>query len=427
MSKSEGQARKAYLSAAEAVEMLGIRRQTLYAYVSRGLVRSVSHAGSRTRLYAREDIERVHLRSRVRSKPEAIAATMLDLGHPVVPTSITDISPEGPSYRGRLVVSLARQHVSFEQVAELLWTGMWHERPVRWPGPPQNAGIPRLLKHMSGDTARHQLSEVFALVVMHLSMGRGPVRERLLSGRPLESGREIIRLLTGCFGFLSQSGAYVPPRAGQSVAQSLLAALGRPLVPADVELLDATLVLLADHELSPGTFAARVAASAGCSVHSCVSAAILASSGTQVTLRYERVEQLLDQASSGRELIAHAKRLVGLGQALPGFEHPLYPAGDPRAAYLLQVLRERDAVPRDVGRVLSLVHAMAEEHEMHPRHELAVVAVCRVLELPKGTAAALFVLARIAGWQAHVLEQRLSSTMIRPRARFVHGGSALGR
>lgn len=427
MSKAPEPSRKAWLSAAEAVQLLGVRHQTLYAYVSRGLVRSVQGATARTRLYARDDLERVHLKSRARSRPEAMAATLLDRGHPVVPTSITEITADGPSYRGRLAVLLAKQQVSFEQVAELLWTGMWHDVPLRWPTVTRAQGIASLLKGFGSASARHQLPELFALVVMHLAMGRGPVQERLVSGRPLEAGREMVQVLTGCFGFLRERGRYVAPRPGRSVAESVLCALGRPLDAQDVQLLDAALVLLADHELSPGTFAARVAASAGCSVHSCVAAAILASSGAEVALRYERIENLLEQAGGTRGLLTRARHLLRSGLALPGFEHPLYPAGDPRAAYLLQVLRARRRAVGRVAEILVLVQAMAKEFDVHPRHELAVVAVCRALGLPRGTAVALFTLARIAGWEAHVLEQRLSSTMIRPRARFIPGaaGAAL--
>lgn len=83
--------------------------------------------------------------------------------------------------------------------------------------------------------------------------------------------------------------------------------MGRPAGEDGRAVLDAILVLLADHELSPGAFAARVAASAGCSVHSCLTAAIATSAGAEVARRYDRIEELLDRAGSNADLIAHAK------------------------------------------------------------------------------------------------------------------------
>lgn len=420
-------ARKDYLNASEAVDLLGVRRQTLYAYVSRGLVRSVPEPGSRLRLYSREDLERLHQRSRAGTKPDAIAATLLDLGHPVVPTSITEITPQGPSYRGRLAVSLARQGVCFEQVAELLWTGLWHDSPLRWALAPGSPDIVPLLRGIDRPTARHQLVEVFVIVVMQLAMGRGPVQERLISGRPLDAARNMIQVLTGCFGLLAERGTYVPPRRDRSVAESLLVALGRPVKEPDRELLDATLVLLADHELSPGTFAARVAASAGCPLHSCVAAAIAGSSGTAVGRRYDRIEEFLNSCGSTSALVRSAQRLFESGRELPGFDHPVYPRGDPRATQLFDLLRGRRDPARELARILALVDAVEKCFGLKPRHELAVVAVSRCLALAPGAPSALFVLARIAGWVAHVLEQRLSSTLIRPRARFVQAGAPTGR
>lgn len=410
--------RKDYLSAAEAIELLGVKPQTLYAYVSRGLVRSVPDEGSRARRYAREDLERMRMRSRAKSTPEAMAATLLNLGHPLVATSITEITPQGPSYRGRLAVSLAREGVCFEQVAELLWTGLWHDA-VRWEAPQHAAAIGPFLRSVDGTAVRHQLVELFALVVMRLAMGRGPVQARLISGRPIDVAREVIQVLTGCFGYLGERSSYVPPRPGRSVSESLLLAMGRPAGEGDRAVLDAILVLLADHELSPGAFAARVAASAGCSVHSCLTAAIATSAGAEVARRYDRIEELLDRAGSDADLIAHAKRMVDSGQSLPGFEHPVYPHGDPRAAFMLDLLRARRGAPRGVTRALALIEGVHKPFDLKPRHELAVVAACRSLRLPQGAPAALFVLARIGGWVAHVLEQRRSSTLIRPRAKFV--------
>jgi citrate synthase len=415
---------KDFLSASEAVEMLGIRKQTLYAYVSRGFVRSIGTGRSRERHYAREDLERIRARSKAQSSPEALAASTLNLGHPVVPTSVTEITPEGPRYRGRLALDLARQGAAFEQVAELLWTGLWHEAERPWSqvqAPPHLAGW---LRQLPDSTGRHQLLELFSLVVMRLAMGRGPLKDRLISGRPLDVAREVIVSLVGCFGLLSAAGTYQSVKPGRSVAQALLETLGSAPTPQDCALLNATLVLLADHELSPGTFSARIAASSGSSMHSCIAAAIATSSGMEIGRRYDRIDHFLSQAPRGGNLLEQARSQLQQRQELPGFGHPLYPHGDPRATHLLGLVAARKNKPAAVKNLLALVEQLNTLHGLHPRHELAVLAVCKALKLPAGAPAALFVLARVSGWVAHILEQRLTSTMIRPRARFVPPGSA---
>lgn len=415
---------KDFLSAAEAVEMLGIRKQTLYAYVSRGFVRSIGTGRTRERHYAREDLERIQARSRAQSSPDTLAASALNLGHPVVPTSVTEITADGPRYRGRLAADLARLGAAFEQVAELLWTGLWHEAERPWNQVQAPQHLAGWLRQLPASTGRHQLLELFSLVVMRLAMGRGPLQDRLISGRPLDVAREVIVSLVGCFGLLSTAGTYQSVKTGRSVAQALLETMGLAPSPDDCELLNATLVLLADHELSSGTFSARIAASSGSSMHSCIAAAIATSSGMEIGRRYDRIDQFLNQVPRGGNLLEMARAQLQQRQELPGFGHPLYPHGDPRAAYLLERVAARKTKPAAVRNLLALVEQLGTLHGLHPRHELAVLAVCKALKLPAGAPAALFVLARVSGWVAHILEQRLSSTMIRPRARFVPPGSA---
>ncbi len=409
--------KKDYVSAVEATEMLGVKMQTLYAYVSRGMIRSFPGKGSRTRVYAREDVERIHLRTKAQSSLEAVAASAMNLGHPIVPTSITEITSQGPNYRGYPAVELAQNGATFEQVAELLWTGLWHDTDMVWSAPPITSRDRALLRSIPAEDARHQLIEILSLVTLQLAIGRGSLKDRLRSGRPLDAARGVIHGLIGCFGFLGANGRYEEDKGGGSVAHRLLMAMGRPVNEKDCRLLDAILVLLADHELSPGTFAARIAASAGTPIHSCIAAAIAASSGTEVARRYEWLDEFLRSTRSASALKAKADQVVSSGQKLPGFDHPLYPAGDPRATVLMDFVRRR-ARPAAVRQVLALVDHLREEHGMHPRHEIAVVLACKSMELPGGAPTALFVLARTAGWVAHILEQRLSNTMIRPRARY---------
>ena len=118
--RSKSQPSQEFVSAAEAVSRLGVTRATLYAYVSRGLVRSVPGRG-RKRLYASEDIDRLQARSQARSGHGPVAGAALRWGEPVISSAITEITASGPRYRGKLATDLVSEGASYEQVAQRLW------------------------------------------------------------------------------------------------------------------------------------------------------------------------------------------------------------------------------------------------------------------------------------------------------------------
>jgi citrate synthase len=124
------------LSAAEAARRLEVKPETLYAYVSRGLVRSLPGSKKGRRLYVAEDVERLRARHVARAGHGAVAAGALRWGEPVLETALTQIdSAAGPRYRGLSAVGLAEEGVPFEAVAELLWTGELPSPLAPWPPP----------------------------------------------------------------------------------------------------------------------------------------------------------------------------------------------------------------------------------------------------------------------------------------------------
>ena len=122
----------AWLSGSEAAAFLGVKRETLYAYASRGLVLSEPGTHGRGRRYRREDLERLKARSDARAGHGAVAAGALRWGEPVLASALTSIDEGGPRYRGHRAVDLAAR-ASFEAVAELLWTGTLPDRRPDWP------------------------------------------------------------------------------------------------------------------------------------------------------------------------------------------------------------------------------------------------------------------------------------------------------
>jgi len=404
--------------------MLQVRQQTLYSYVSRGLIRSFTQPGRKARLYLRDDIERMSARSRARSGHGAVAASAMNLGEPITSTAVTEITAAGPRYRGRFAHDLARMHAPFESVAELLWTGLWPEHPPKWPVQRPAPSLSRLMDSLVALQTGDQVIEIFALVTLHLGVRRGSVSERIHKGRTLDAAKEIIHALVGCCGLSSSMGRYVPMQGGQTVLQGLLRALAIEPTEENQEAISSMLVLLADHELSPGTFAARVAASSGATVHACIASALCASSGLEIGRLYTRVHDFLDGASSKGVLLARARKLQKRGLVVPGFVHPMYPQGDPRAAQLLEIAGRREEKPPTLTAALAFAEQMRSQFGLLPRHEFSAVLLCRALGLPRCVPESLFAVARVAGWVAHVQEQRLSGALLRPRGKFVGAGEA---
>jgi citrate synthase len=410
--------RRDYASAAEAMKILNVRQQTLYAYVSRGWIRSVAQQGQKGKLYLRDDLTRVGMRSLARSGHGAVAASAMNWGEPIFPTSITEITEQGPRYRGHLAADLVRSGASFESVAELLWTGELNEK-APWPVRQPSVELVTLAATLTSLQARDNVLESFALVVLLLGMRRGPVAERLSQGKTLPAAREIMQAVVACCGFVGAAQALRPMQKGESMVTGLMHALAMAPTAENSEALRAMLILMADHELPPGTLSARVVASAGGTLHSCLASALCATSGVDIGRMYERVEDFLGQAPTTPALVRRAQKLHSQGQSVPGFDHPLYPKGDPRAAQLLQMVFARQNPSRELRAISRFIDEMRISTGLLPRQELALVVTARAMGLPRQATAALFVLGRLAGWVAHVQEQRAAGTLLRPRAKFV--------
>jgi citrate synthase len=237
-------------------------------------------------------------------------------------------------------------------------------------------------------------------------------------GQALVAAREVMQNLVSCCGFMGAAKRYVPLRKNELLADALMRALSVPHSAQNRSALQAILILLADHELSPGTLTARVVASAGGTLHSCLASALCASSGLEVGRIYERVDDLLGLEQTTPGLLRRARRLLAKGQSIPGFDHPAYPKGDPRAAQLLELARMRPQTAQSRA-IFRFIDQMRVGSGLLPRQELAVVVLTRAMGLPRQAALVLLALARIAGWVAHVQEQRAAGTLLRPRAKFV--------
>ncbi|HEY6511768.1 MAG TPA: citrate synthase family protein [Burkholderiaceae bacterium] len=399
----------AALSSQDAANYLGVKVETLYAYASRGLIKGLPGPRGAGRRYRREDLEPLRARS------AGPAAKAMRFGEPVLDSRITRMTAHGPEYRGRLATELARGPMPFEAVAELLWSGALPTAPVRWPrdGPaPPWRELARLLP--PGSPPLSALA-----VTLPVLAAADPLRFDTEPLGVVARARRLIPQLAASYALVLDPKRVAAASDTGDPVRALALALGAPLARKSLDLLRCTLILAADHELNTSTFAARVAASTGADLYACLSAAVGAFSGPLHGGASEHVEWLVREAGSPEGAVAAVSERMRRGEKLPGFGHPLYPAGDARVPPLLELaLAYKPRAPR-VRTVMALIDAMARAGRPRPNVDVALAAVCGALDLPIGMGPAIFAIGRSAGWVAHVLEQQRSGMLLRPRARFV--------
>jgi citrate synthase len=400
-----------YVSSRDALDILRVKRQTLYSYVSRGLIRRRAMPGHRTSFYNREDIHRLKSRSLARSGHGPAAASAMYWGEPVLETSITEITPAGPRYREFLAVDLAKSNRSFESVAEYLWTGELPSTEVNWNNDFMPAGLTAEFSQITPSDFRHLLTQSIVFLARAWSCDPG------LRDRPC-SASSILRVMAGAFGFLGPKGKYASLQRGESVAHGLARVLGIKTSSENVHALNAALVLVADHELTTPTFVARISASAGCDLQSCILAALQVHFGSEFGLCCDRLESLFD-GNSRSIRSGSMTRSSAAGRSTPGFDNPLYSRGDPRANFLLELALKLNGKDSCVSQTLQVITTHFPTVSARINLCEALVVLSRALGLPHQAAGGLMALSRSAGCVAHILEQREQNTIIRPRGKFV--------
>ena len=394
-----------YLSSGQAAEELGIRLPTLYAYVSRGIVRSEAVEGKgRARRYRAEDVRRLKERKDGRRDPEGVVEGALHWGMPVLESGITLIGGGGLYYRGRDVVDLAGEK-SIEEVAALIWTG--DEAMARALFPPEMSGPSLRIRNVVDSVTGLMPVEVFQ-VLLPVAAAEDPAAYDLRPDAVARTGARILRLMTDVV-----AGKSIPGLAGT------LQRGWSPDSPGAADLLGAALVFCVDHELPVSTFAARCVASSEATPYAVVLAGLAALGGVKHGGEIELVQAFLREVEDAGDARAVISGRLRRGERIPGFGHSLYPEGDPRGAGLLRLTAR--AYPESVAVVLSdtVAGEMLRLMDEHPTVDFALATVARTLALPPGGAVALFALGRTVGWIGHAIEQYRSGSLIRPRARYV--------
>ena len=394
-----------YLSAGRAAEELGVGLATLYAYVSRGMVRSEAVEGKRrNRRYRAEDVRRLKERKRRRRDPDGVMEGALHWGTPVLESGITLIDGGRLYYRGRDVVALA-EGSTIEGVAALIWTGDEAMAPALFP--PEISGPSPRIRDVIDSVAGLTPVEVFQ-VLLPVAAAEDPAAYDLRPGAVARTGARILRLMTDVAAGESACGLAGTLQSGWS-----------PEDQGAEELLGSALVYCVDHELPVSTFAARCVASSEATPYAVVLAGLAALEGVKHGGEIELVEAFLREVEDAGEARAVISGRLRRGERIPGFGHSLYPEGDPRGAGLLCLTAGAYSENNAVALSEAVTEEMLRLMDERPTVDFALATVARVLELPPGGAVALFALGRTVGWIGHAIEQYQSGTLIRPRARYV--------
>jgi citrate synthase len=401
---------KRYLNAKEAADMLDISIATLYAYVSRGLIRSEqSSEAKRQRRYYAEDVEKLLARKEGRRNPEKLAQDALHWGAPVLDSAITLLDSNKIYYRGFDAVKLAREK-SVEEVAALIWTGDMAnaEQLFNWEQPITAKPYETMILHLEMDGA--SLSPIQELqTFLPAAAADDPSAYDLRPATVANVGARIMRLMASVAAGDVPEDIPLPAMLQHGWCEGDEAAL---------EVLNAALIMTADHELNASSFAARVVASAGSTPYAAVMAGLAALQGVKHGGYTERIAALFNEAGSLKDLRRVMASRLQRGESIPGFGHMLYPKGDPRGRLLLDMLGEHYPKSPELAFVNEAIVAARDLIGEEPTIDVALVALARVLHLPAGGALTLFALGRTIGWIGHAIEEYESNRMIRPRARY---------
>jgi len=375
-----------WLTAAEALAVLGIQPQTLYANVSRGRIRAKPNPqDSRRSLYHSGDVKRLVGRRGGRRSDAAVAAAAIGWGDPVLASGISTVAHGRLWYRGQDAIMLSTT-ATLEDVAAVLWEA----QEVQF-GPFGEA-------RKRHESHRHPLHAALLALSTRVAID------------PPTRGRSRIDLTREAASLVSLVAHAMTGARPCSLPLHVRIARAWK-APRAQDILRRALVLLADHELNASTFAARVAVSTGAPLSAGLTAGLSALSGPLHGGASAAARALVRSAEQiGAD--AAVREWLSSGDPLPAFAHPLYAEGDPRAVELLARFELRPVF----AELRTVVESLTGDH---PNIDFAIAAMADAYNLPPTAPFTLFATARSVGWTAHILEQTAMGSLIRPRARYV--------
>jgi citrate synthase len=384
------------LTTPEAARRLGVKVETLYAYVSRGTLTSYRAPDGRTSHFDAAEVEALARRGRPR---RTSLGPTLEIR---IETAITQIDDHHLRFRGHDAIALSAR-CSFEEVATLLWTGRLTRQPTPW------AGDVLPLPDLARPVDRVRIAVALA-GARSLDVDPAYLIATMVDSQPLTGEGRTPRL-------------HLPGRAPlrATIAGRLWTRLSpRRPAPGQLAVLNTAMVLLADHELAASTLAARVAASAHASLPAVVGAGLGPLDGPLHGRASTLTRAFLEDAVA-RGAAAAVGDVLQRRERLPGFGQPLYPRGDPRAVAVLRALRAATNPLHAMRVVDDVIEAARDRVGVEPNVDFALAALGLVTAMPVDAGELVFAVARTAGWTAHAQEE-WQAPPLRFRARAVYVG-----
>ncbi|MFJ3672880.1 citrate synthase [Streptomyces sp. NPDC090106] len=379
------------LTTKEAAELLGVKPETVYAYVSRGQLGSRRVPGGRGSTFDATEVEALARRNRRESGGSPASGGELS-----VRTRITLIESDRYYFRGVDATALAARH-SYEEIAEWLWTGRM--RPgMTFTAPETSAAVARravdsLPEHTS-PTDRLRVAAIAAAAA-------DPLRFDLSEDAVLGTARILIPTLVAA---LPRTRLNQPDEG--PLARRLWTRLSaRTPDEASLRALDTALGLLVDHDLAASTLAVRVAASARANAYASVSAGLGVLEGplhgAASGLAHRLLQDVLELGDAG-PVIANELRA---GRRIPGLGHRLYRGEDPRARALFDLLERIPRAETALAAARDVVATTARHTPLHANVDLALAVLTASSGMLPTAGETIFAVARTAGWVAHALEE----------------------
>ncbi len=409
------------LTTAEVAELLGVKRQTVYAYVSRGILHRQMALDGRTSIFDRAEVEELRLGRR--PDQEGIMRTMLA-------TRLTRVSDDGLWIRGRDLISMVNGGATFHDVADLLWDSpaeeVWPvapgQRPVHWPGLEEMPLLDQLRVFVSiessDDPLRHDLSPKSV---------RAAGRRAIIA---MSSGLNGGRIAGFDPAIADAANGNTPetdsPDSGHLAKTLWMALSGQAPSIGRCRALDVALALLADHGMAGSTFAARIAASVRADPYSVIGAGLGVIGGTLHGAASAQVHELYTEADRSGDPAAVVGTIQSRGERVPGFGHMVYRSQDGRYGALMgQIVEAWSDDPR-LQTVFRVRDVVGERSDAIPNIDLALGALTFLADMPSHGGEAVFAISRTAGWLAHAMEEYEEKPVrFRPKARYIGPSAGL--
>lgn len=423
------------LTAGETAARLGVKPQTVYAYVSRGLLRR--ERGSHGSTFDPLEVEQFAL-GRDRTRVATSQALMTE-GRPragplmTIDTDVALIEDDELYYRGFPAAELART-ATFEGVCRWLWTGTFEARS-RFPVEPSALDrVRRALVALPGDAPLSDRLRVATPVLAGVDPLRDVIEPVSVGDRAAAMIANLARTVTG----VAEGTLGVPANSGHETAAlsagddawcSIAAVLVDGLVPEPgsterkslIDCLNTALVLLIDHDLAASTLAVRAAASARANPYAVVISGLGALDSALHGNASRSAHRMLAQVADGRAAGHVIADLLTSGRGgVPGFGHRIYRGQDPRAEMIFEHL---DAMPAASGAVAAAVQLcdVVGAHGAGFRNvDLGLAAMTLAFGMPDTAGELIFALARIGGWISHAIDEYGQPPLrLRPVGRYV--------